>query len=226
MNARLMLAALSISAASSLAWSGIADAAPPRLLGDYAFTGSGSCLAVKGPNTPDSPAFDDDLHPNAHRQYFMTTFTVQGVRTFNGDGTGTVEGSSIATSFAQSDGVTLPGAGSRTFKADFTYTISPEGLLTIDTTSYVGTVLSGVHAGETVTIDDFEFTGYASVNNHTITFTTPDTDVVETQEFWNGAPFTKENLVATQSRICHRSRVGTWMGTSHIGPWLGKLPTL
>ena len=60
-----------------LLWAGIVQAGPNQLLnGDYAFTGEASCLVS---NT----GFNTDLTPQDGR--FVVSFSVHGVRTFNGD---------------------------------------------------------------------------------------------------------------------------------------------
>jgi hypothetical protein len=70
---------------------GTAFAAPPQLKGNYAFTGEASCLNS-------TLGFDTDLKPNLNGDVYSNSFSVQGIRTFNGDGTGTVTGTSISTS--------------------------------------------------------------------------------------------------------------------------------
>ena len=77
-----------------LLWAGVANAGPNQLLnGDYAFTGEASCLVSNA-------GFDGNLTPLDGR--FVISFSVQGVRTFNGDGTGTVQGRTV--SFQNPDG--------------------------------------------------------------------------------------------------------------------------
>src|SRR5829696_1308284 len=71
---------------AALAWAGAANAASPKLKGQYAFTGTAACL-VSG--TP----FNADLTPTSFT--VSNSFSVIGVRTFNGDGTGTIKGRSV-----------------------------------------------------------------------------------------------------------------------------------
>jgi len=101
-------AALCFILGLSLLWVGIAAAAPPQLKGRYAFTGEASCLVAKH-------GFNDDLTPidgnvNSH------SFSVQGVRTFNGDGTGTVEATAVEIVPPPFN----PDASSQTFSYQFT----------------------------------------------------------------------------------------------------------
>ena len=77
-----------------------AHSAPSSLKGDYAVTGSSACLAAPGSSaaaptigntTPNADAgFTSELRPINPSKSFSTSNNVEGIRTFNGDGTGTV----------------------------------------------------------------------------------------------------------------------------------------
>jgi hypothetical protein len=182
-------------------WVGSTLAAPPSLKGDYAFTGEASCLSsttVKG-GTPQSPSGFTDLKVSGPS--FIDSFSVQGVRAFNGDGTGTVSGTSVGITYDDSS----PSASSQTFTFSFTYTIQPDGTIATDLVpgSYLGTIVAGPRAGQTITINDFFLAGIPSADNKTLTLATPSPPTVETLTFSNGD---------VQERICHRSRVLIWMG--------------
>jgi len=83
-----------------LLWAGIVQAGPNQLLnGDYAFTGEASCLVS---NT----GFNTDLMPQDGR--FVVSFSVHGVRTFNGDGTGTLQGRSVGVTHPDRDSTIIP----------------------------------------------------------------------------------------------------------------------
>src|SRR5258708_3131852 len=92
-------------------WSATATAASPKLKAAYGFTGTAGCLVgpgssvtppVPGNTTPNADAgFNARLQPNdaapplpppAVQKNFTRSFSVEGIRTFNGDGTGTVKG--------------------------------------------------------------------------------------------------------------------------------------
>ncbi len=166
-------------------------AAPPSLKGDYAFTGEAGCLI--SPN-----GFDGNLKPKGD-VFFIDSSSVQGVRTFNGDGTGTVEGTTITTTY----GGTFASASSETFNFSFTYALQPDGTFTSDIVAgtYKGKVVSGPRAPQTFTIDNFpELVGYPSADNKTLTLATvsPTSPTVETHTFSNGD---------IEYVICHRSRV-------------------
>ncbi len=158
------------------------------LHGDYAFTGAASCLvAIDG--------FTSDLRP-ATDSRFVISFSVQGVRTFNGDGTGTLSGRSVA--ITDSDRPTILGAAdSSDFQASFTYVVtSPRAFTTALNGPLTGTVLTGPRATQTFTIDQIPLNGMISEDKKSLTLATNE-PTVETQMFSNGD---------VHPRICHRSR--------------------
>jgi len=137
-----------------LLWAGIVQAGPNQLLnGDYAFTGEASCLVS---NT----GFNTDLTPQDGR--FVVSFSVHGVRTFNGDGTGTLKGRSVGFS---------GGAFSSDFQASFTYDVASDGTFTTQVTGQLtGKELTGERAGQTFTIDHFpELSGQISQGHKSLT---------------------------------------------------------
>jgi hypothetical protein len=186
---------------ASLSSAGTSFAAPPQLKGQYAFTGEASCLGstTVSQGTPVSPSgFNSKL--KVVGDSFVVSYSVQGVRTFNGDGTGKVEATTVDLSYDNG----TPSASSQTFTFLFTYVVNADGTFTSDivSNSYVGTFVAGPRTGQTVTVDNFELDGIASVNNMTLTIATPR-PIIETHTFSNGD---------VQQRICHRSRVATWLG--------------
>jgi hypothetical protein len=163
-------------------------AASPNLKGDYAFTGTAACMDSTTPFNPNFTPPDGT---------FGQSWAVLGIRTFNGDGTGTVKGSSM--------GITFPalheGAGSDDFQFSFTYAVNSDGSWTSSIVGNVtGTVTSGPRATQTFTVANFPAqTGFSSQNNSTLTAATL-TPTVETVTYSNGD---------VHYRICHRSRVLT-----------------
>jgi len=168
----------------SLFWAGIAGAAPPQLKGEYAFTGEATC-------TTSLSGFNADLTPK--NPWFLQSFSVQGVWTFNGDGTGSREGRSVGLSTGSS-----PGVGSEDWLAPFGYTVGPDGTFTTWLTSpLTGTVLTGPRAGQTFTIDKIDLTGIISKDKKSLTIAA-DEPQIETVTYSDGT---------VHPRICHRSRV-------------------
>lgn len=184
-------------------WLSESFAAPPSLKGQYAFTGESSCListTVMAGTPQTNSGFTADL--KAKGPSFVDSFSVHGVRTFNGDGTGTVVGTSVAITY---DNVS-PSASSQDFQFSFTYTMQPDGTFTSHVVpgSFLGTIVAGPRTGQTVTVDDFSLNGATSQDGKSITLAT-DTPAVETHSFSNGD---------VQERICHRSRVLVWLGVA------------
>src|SRR6267154_962932 len=104
--------ALSLFAVAMTSATATADS--PKLKGAYGFTGTAACLVAPGhvgdqntpPPLPANPTpfvplplsgFKPNLQPNdavpgSSSVAFLDSFAVEGIRTFNGDGTGTVKG--------------------------------------------------------------------------------------------------------------------------------------
>ena len=166
-----------------------AAAGSPPLKGEYGFTGTNACLSTAAPG----PGFNPDLTPTDGS--FGQSFTSEGIRTFNSDGTGTVRGSSM--------GITIPAnvhsAGSDDFTFSFKYTVNEDGSWTSDVIGVeTGTIKTGPRAGQTFTISNSPMaTGLMSQNGSTLTLATLD-PTVEIVTFSNGD---------VHKRICHRSRV-------------------
>src|SRR5579862_2220014 len=111
-----MFRALALSSVVAITCATSAAADPPQLKGAYGFTGTAACLvALHG--------FTTDLRP-VDGAFFSRSFGVEGIRTFNGDGTGTVKGTVV--------GIVVPpalgtSAGSASFSFSFTYTVDGAG---------------------------------------------------------------------------------------------------
>ena len=180
--------ALSVSLVA-MTWAQTATAAPPKLKGDYGFTGTAACLSTAAAG----PGFNPNLTPTDGS--FGQSFASEGIRTFNRDGTGTIKGSSM--------GITIPAnvnsASSDDFSFSFTYTVNDDGSWTsVITGVETGTIKTGPRAGQTFTISNSPTsTGIISNNGSTLTLATLD-PTVEIVTFSNGD---------VHKRICHRSRV-------------------
>lgn len=218
--------ALSVSVIA-MTWAASALAASPNLQGQYAFTGSAACLVAPGhvgnENGPqlDNPTqgtalpnsgFNVNLQPNdfanpgdSPSASFNRSFSVEGIRTFNGDGTGTVKGTAVGVTDRPTPGPGgyphfLPSADSADFTFSFTYTVDGNGgwTATMVPGSYTETFTSGPRTGQTATVDAIPpIAGAISLDGKTLTgaHLTP---VVETHSYSNGDVW---------PQICHRSRV-------------------
>ena len=104
-----------------------------QLKGEYAFTGESSCLiAIAGFNEDLTPIVINPSDP--YDKVFSYSFSVQGVRTFNGNGTGTVEGVAVTTVPRPTPNPPgrhfPPSASSHSFSFKFTYTVAKDGTIT------------------------------------------------------------------------------------------------
>jgi hypothetical protein len=163
----------------------MAQANSPQLSGTYGFTGTYTCIG--------SPAA---IPPNLVLTTPPVIFSdaVQGTITFNGNGTGTVSGSSMGVEIGS------PSFGfSSTYGLSFTYTINGDGTWTSKaSTPVTGTGTGGALAGVPFTINNFpNFTGQISRNGSTLTAATL-TPSVETVTFGGSPPL---------NRICQRTHV-------------------
>ena len=207
-----------------------ADFDGPRLKGSYGFTGAAECLVapghvgdLNGPGLanptpgialPDA-GFQANLRPNdavpgSSSQAFATSFAVEGIRKFNGNGTGTVKGTVVGVTIRPTPG---PGgfphfpaaAGSADFSFSFTYTVHEDGtwISTMVPGSYLETHLTGPRTGQTSTVDAIPpTTGMISEDGKTLTGAHVTT-TVETHTFSNGD---------VEPEICHRSRIYIKLG--------------
>jgi len=226
--------AYSVSA-FALTWAASALADSPQIKGSFAFTGEASCLVSPGHADATTPllqnptpgallpgaGFNDKLQPNdianpspnqpnpppgaVGQVSFTRSFSVIGVRTFDGNGNGHVSGTALGIDGRPTPGPTgwphfPPSAGSGEFSFDFTYTVDGDGGFTATMTpdSYHETFTSGPRTGQTVTVDAIPpITGAISGDGKTLSAAHAD-PVVETRTFSNGDVWPE---------ICHRSRI-------------------
>jgi hypothetical protein len=221
-------------------WAASAVADSPKLKGPYAFTGTEACLVAPGsvagtmplnnptPGTalPNS-GFQPDLHPNdavpgSSTVAFSHSSAVEGIRTFNGDGTGSVAGASVGITIRPTPGPNgyphfPPGAASSTFSYTFHYKVNGDGswTATMDPGSYKETFVTGGRStqnpsnliNQTATIDSLPpVSGLISGDGKTLIAVVDPLDptatylvpTVETVTYSNGDVW---------PQICHRSRV-------------------
>jgi hypothetical protein len=223
----------------AMVWAANAVADSPNLKGAYGFTGTAACLVAPGsvagatplPNpTPgialSNSGFDAQLHPNditpGPTVAFSHSNAVEGIRTFNGDGTGTVKGTSVGITIRPTPGPDgyphfPPGAGSSYFSYSFTYTVNGDGSWTATMVpgSYTETFVTGGRAGQTATLDSLPpVTGLISQDGKTLILVVDPLSggafvpTVETVTYSNGDVW---------PQICHRSRVLISLGNGKGG---------
>ena len=209
-----LVSSLSAVCAIGLVSAGDAEAvSPKKLKGEYAFTGTASCLFAPGSDpgpgnpTPGVPlpnsGFNAKFQPIVNATAFVTSFSVEGVTVFNADGTGTFTGTSVSITERPTPGPTgypnFPAsASSNSFSGSFAYVVNADD--TFETTMVgpiTGTFLSGPRTGQTSSVDRPPMTGLISKSGDTLTSASV-VPAVETVTFSNGDVW---------PRICHRSRV-------------------
>jgi hypothetical protein len=192
----IMYRALVLSSVLIMAGAAGAAADSAQLQGSYGFTGSASCLISRSGFNSTTLASNDPGMGNFSRSY-----SVEGVRTFNGDGTGTVNGTVVAITFPSAN----PSASGADFKFSFTYTINADGSWTSDMVpnSYSEAINYGPRTGETLQVDSIpEISGMISKDGKTLTGAHLK-PTVETHTYYNSS----NTLVDTEPMICQRSRV-------------------
>ena len=180
-----------------------------HLKGEYAVVGEATCLShwLVNPNGGNTTP------------YSIHTASAQGTMTFNGDGTGSAQISSVNVThpiytpipMAQywwsplPDGI-LGHTNTNDVLLQFTYTVSPNGAISRTITTAQGTFTSGPLAGKTFTFTPFTLTGFVSKDKGTIFLSSvPGQAEIYTMVISNedGTPY------GTQEQECHRSRVLT-----------------
>ena len=162
--------ALSVSLVA-MTWAQTAMVVPLRPKGAYGFTGNAACLVAPGSTIPPGPnptpgvalpnsGFNPDTLRPIDGKVFSSSFTVEGIRVFNLDGTGTVKGTTVAVTVPptpQPPGFPNfpPSASSADFSYSFTYTVDGAGGWTSQMVpgSYLANHLTGPRAGQTSTVD-------------------------------------------------------------------------
>jgi hypothetical protein len=207
---------LSVSAISATIMASAPPAIADNLRGAYGFTGTAVCLVAPGSSTsPTNPTpgtalpnsgFNSSLQPNDGKA-FSQSFSVEGIRTFNGDGTGTVKGTTVNVTVPPTPGPAgsgyptfPPSASSHDFSFNFTYAVDGDGRWTSDMVpgTYFGTITSGPRKGQTLTVDQIPtISGLIAVNGLMLT-AAHLVPTVETHYHSNGDVW---------PMICHRSRV-------------------
>jgi hypothetical protein len=210
-------AVLFSACAIPVTWATCAMADSPNLKGAYGFTGTAACLVAPGnsggptpttpPDPPGPPGFNPvTLQPLNNGSSFSHSFSVVGIRTFNGDGNGTVKGTFVGVTVRPTPGPppanpAFPAsADGGEFSFSFTYTVDGNGgwTATMVPGSYLETFTAGPRTGQTATVDAIPpITGMISQDGKTLVaaHTTP---IVETKTYSNGDVW---------PAICHRSRV-------------------
>lgn len=199
MNRLVSITALSLA----LSLPAVAGAAPNDLTralrGDYAFSGDGSCLASP------LPGFNNNFRTSTGG--VIRSFSVHGVRKFNGDGTGTVSGRSVLIGHngppANPAGTNVGPYLADNFSANFTYTVASDRSIHIVNGPLTSTRVEGPNVGETDVVTGIKIEGHVSQDFKTIVVATPGS-VLETRYDTLADALNSQNPI--EYRHCHRSR--------------------
>src|SRR5258708_184695 len=175
-----------------------AAADSPLLKGQYGYTGSASCLLAPFGFNSSFEVVDGNSRSNSSN--------VEGIRTFNGDGTGADKSTTLTLTVPPTPGF-QPNAGSSTSSFSFTYTVSEDGGWTANVVpgTNKGTVLTGPRAGQTFTVQNgAPVTGLISRDGSTLTVADL-TPTVETITYSDG--FVIHRICQQIGRASCRERV-------------------
>ncbi len=168
------------------------------LRGSFAIAGSGTCIQtfpLVGPNGPVPPlGFNADFQPIGPAS--VQSFSIEGVRTFNGDGTGTQRTRIMP--------LANPGGASAIdLTGPFSYSVAADGGLTIDQASSDAAVAVGLNAGQQQRSSGaLTFVGHVSRDGQSLTFASHD-PAVETLTRTSPLP---EQVISV--RVCQRTHTG------------------
>ena len=209
---------------AGLALTGVGSAATePNIQGSFGFTSTAACLTAMGhvgdPNTSPPMAnptpgvalpnsgFNASLQPNdtPNSEAFSFSNAVEGIRTFDGRGHGTVKGTTVGITVRPTLGLGgfphfLPAASGAEFSYKFTYVVHADRswTATMVPSSYTKTYTAGPRTGQTSTVDAIPpAAGMISEDGNTL-IAAQVAPTVETVTFSNGD---------VHPQICHRSRV-------------------
>lgn len=173
------------------------------LRGDYAFSGDGSCLhSANG-------FANFRANPAPGKPGLIRSFSVHGVRKFNGDGTGTVSGRSVEIGHNPSPANNTTGNTNfgpyftNDFSANFTYTVASDRSIHIVNGPLTHTQVEGPNIGQTGTWTGINIKGHVSQDFKTIVVATPGS-VLETE--YASVANALSGVSPTDFRYCHRSR--------------------
>jgi hypothetical protein len=189
-----MLSLLSLSAAVLLCVGNAAAQAPKKpppaataaLTGTYASTTTQVCLSATG-------GFNASLQAIGTAN--TSTNTIEGIRTFDGDGNGTITQRGVSLDLPPTLGF-LPSASSSESTGSFTYTVAGDTFAITVVGELNGKVLTGPRAGQTFTLAGIPtLPGFIALGGRTLN-ASDEAPGVEIERYSDGTVI---------KRICHRS---------------------
>jgi hypothetical protein len=184
---------------------------PNQLIGNWAVNSTGSCLTDPG-------GFNTKLQPLNPSESYVSRFSASGIITFNAptsiSRTGLITGtetrnrqvlgdatpaSALNTGFVPSVSTTIYTNTVATYQIQ-----TGSNVITGFVQDEIGSYTEGPRAGQTTTIDQYEWTGYVSADGKTIVTASPD-NTVEHITYSGGGLAAPQ----TYARICHRASILT-----------------
>ncbi len=182
-----------------------ADDLTRALRGAYAFSGEGTCVGA--PPSANWNGFQPSF--GAH----LETFAVEGVRQFNGDGTGSVKGRVVGINVKPGGPVPFGPVNNATFSANFTYSVAADRSIHIEhgpmTSVQVFGPGAGTPNGSSITTG-LRVDGHVSQDFNTIVIATSAVDPNNPSSALETV--TDSNGNVDEYRFCHRSRTLTRIG--------------
>ncbi len=170
------------------------------LRGDYAFTGDASCVSSSQGITGSFA-----IYPAS-----SSSFSVEGVRRFNGDGTGAIVSGRLITINNGNNGAGIGPVTVSTFTADLTYTIAPDHSIHMDHGPLTVVQTIGPNPGITGVVTGFRLDGHVSQDFNTITSATAAPNPANpglTLEYVHYTVNPRGPLPPDETHACHRSRI-------------------
>ena len=156
--------------------------------GEYTYTGSATCVGAQAGFNPGT------FQPNPGAFTVVNSFTVNGTRTFNGDGTGTLTLKSVSVNQFGASAV-------ETVNAPFLYNVAPDLTITITSQPSLSTQTAGTAVGSTSILSNVPpMTGRITEDLSTIALSHP-LPGIETITPTVGTPFYR---ICARERILHR----------------------
>jgi hypothetical protein len=179
------------------------------LRGVYAFSGEGSCLGSP------LPGFNSNFRTSTGG--VIRSFSVHGIRRFNGDGTGSVSGRIVLIGHngppANPAGTNLGPYITEDFSAQSTYTIASDHTIRIENGPLTTTRVEGPNVGDTDVATGIKIEGHVSQDFKTIVVATPSS-VLETRYNTLADALNGQNPI--EYRRCHRSRTLIRISEGHV----------
>ena len=176
-----------------------------KVTGEYAVTAGMSCLF-----TPFPPGFTNNATPTAPAG--SNSITLQGIFTFNHDGTGRMDSTGVAIFPPPAFPNTFPHASAFHFSFTFTYDVTDDNTITIDADENSFQVTYDTGPGFPFTADKYSLSGVVSGDHKTLTLGSPTT-LIQTMTIHLPSPAPP----VIMNMICNGSYVLTRLGPIERG---------